>query len=131
MNDPLYREVILENWEHPLNYGVLKNPNIDVNEENPLCGDEIRITARIKENKIVDIRFVSGGCAISKAAASLLTQMVKGMTVEAFLKLKPEDFLDSFEIDFSPVRTKCALLGYSTLREGINKFNRSKLSKKV
>jgi nitrogen fixation NifU-like protein len=119
MNDPLYREIILEHWEHPQNYGVLPKPDIDVTQENPVCGDTVRITARVKNQKISNIAFTSNGCAVSKAAMSVLTQTVKGMKVADFKKMKAEKFLDNFGAVFSPTRVKCALLGFSTLKKAL------------
>src|SRR3989339_357053 len=112
MNDPLYREIILEHWQNPKNYGVIKGASVDITETNPICGDEMRITAKIKNKKISEIGFVSNGCAVSKAAMSVLTQMVKDMGVEEFEKMKPEKFLKTFGAVFSPARVKCALLGF-------------------
>jgi len=119
MQDPLYREIILEHWKKPQNYGVLEHADIDVTELNPLCGDTIRIMARIKEGNIEEISFVSSGCAISTAAASLFTQRIKGSTVHEITKMKPEAFLDAFELTFTPARLKCALLAFSTFQKAI------------
>lgn len=119
MDDQLYREFILEHWKNPQNYGVLENADIDISGNNPLCGDEIRITVKLKGNKIENILFISQGCAISKASASLYTEMVKHKNVKDIKNIKPEDFLKTLEIELSPARLKCALLVYSTLRKGL------------
>jgi nitrogen fixation protein NifU and related proteins len=118
-NDPLYREIIMENWEHPQNYGVIKNADIDMTADNPACGDNMRVTLKLKDNKILDIKFTSNGCAVSKAAMSVLTQAVKGKTVGEFKKMTAEGFLKSFGAVFTPSRTKCALLGFSTLKKAL------------
>lgn len=119
MTDLLYREIILEHWAHPQNYGTLDHPDIDVTQVNPLCGDQIHITARIKDHKIAAISFTSTGCAISTASASLLTTMVTGMPIKQFITMTPEAFLKKFEIGFSPVRVKCALLSFFTLQQSL------------
>jgi len=120
MSDDLYREIILEHWAHPQNYGVLKKPDVDVTEVNPLCGDRIRIMAKIKAAKIDQISFTCSGCAISTASASLLTTMVKGMPVKKYCRLTPEEFLSTLQIGFTPVRLKCALLCFSTLKTALS-----------
>lgn len=119
MADQLYREIVLEHWKNPLNYGVIKNPDIDIEENNPLCGDEIRITIKTDGKKIKQIAFTSEGCAISTACASMFTEMVKQKSIQEIKKIKPEVFLDKFGICLSPVRIKCALLAYSTLKKGL------------
>ncbi len=121
MADPIYREIILEHWQNPQNYGELADPDIDVAEMNPLCGDKIRIMAKIKNKTIDEITFVANGCAISKASGSMLTIMAKKMKVAKFLTITPEDFLATFAIPFSPARVKCVLLGFSTFKKALKK----------
>ncbi len=117
MQDPLYREIILEHWQHPQNYGVIKNADIDVMDNNPLCGDEIRITGKIDNDHLVKIAFTGDGCAISKASASLFTEKIKGMEISKIKKITAEDVLKEIGIDLTPARMKCALLIYQTLRK--------------
>lgn len=119
MNDPLYREIIMEHWEYPRNYGVIKNADVDVTENNPVCGDKVRIMAKLKNKKIEDIKFTCSGCAVSKALASILTLKVKGMKVSEFSKMKPEILLGGLGVEFTPVRMKCALLGFNTLKKAL------------
>lgn len=115
--DPLYREIILEHWKNPLNYGIIKNADIDVSDSNPLCGDEIRLTAKIKNNKIAEIKFTSAGCAISKASASIFTEIIKNKSLQETQKIASDDLLIELGVVLSPARLKCALLAYSTLRK--------------
>lgn len=119
MDDPLYREIILDNWKNPKNYGVMKNPDIDVTKLNPLCGDEVRIMAKVKNGKIEKVSFTCKGCVVAKALASQLTIVAKGMKVSDFKKMKPEEFLNKMEVGFSPARMKCALLGFSSLKNAL------------
>lgn len=117
MQDPLYREIILEHWENPQNYGVIKNADFDVTEFNSLCGDEIRLTGKIKNGNLSEIKFTGEGCAISKASASLFTEKVKGMSLTEIKKLMHEDVLSELGIILTPARTKCALLIYQALQK--------------
>ena len=119
MNDPLYREIIMEHWQYPRNYGVIKNPDVDVTENNTTCGDKVRVMAKIKDKRIQGIGFTCEGCAVSKALASILTLKVKGMKVGEFRKMKPEVLLADLGVEFSPVRMKCALLGFNTLKKAL------------
>jgi nitrogen fixation NifU-like protein len=119
MNDNLYREIILEHWKEPQNYGVLKHADIDVTDLNPFCGDQIHITAKVAAEKIAAIQFEAEGCAISKASASLFTEEVKGKPMKEILEMTPQEVLELLEIDLTPTRQKCALLVYSVLKKGI------------
>ncbi len=122
MQDPIYREIILEHWQDPQNYGVVDNADFDVTDLNPLCGDEIRITGKIKNGKLIDIGFVSEGCAISKASASLFTEKIKGESLSDIKKLGPDDVLEELGIELTPARTKCALLIYSATKQTLKSF---------
>jgi nitrogen fixation NifU-like protein len=115
MQDPLYRELILEHWNNPQNYGILSDATIDAQDNNPLCGDDIRVMAKIENNTITDITFTAEGCAISKASASLFTEKVKGQLVNNVKKISAEEVLEDLGISLTPARTKCALLVYTTL----------------
>ncbi len=117
MNDPLYREIILEHWQHPQNYGVIKDADFDITESNPLCGDEIRLTGKIEENKLTAIAFTGEGCAISKASASLFTEAIKRKSFDEISTMTSQEVLDLLEISLTPARTKCALLVYNAVRK--------------
>lgn len=116
-SDPLYREIILEHWQNPQNYGVIENADIDVGGYNPLCGDQIRITAKAANGTITDIAFTAEGCAISKASASIFTDAIKGKTLPAIKALSDKDVLSGLGITLTPARTKCALLVYKTFKK--------------
>jgi nitrogen fixation protein NifU and related proteins len=129
MDDSLYREILMEYWEYPKNYGVMKNADIDVTKLNPLCGDKVRIMAKVKKGRIEEISFTCKSCVVAKALASHLTLIAKGMKVADFAKMKPEKFLETLEIAFSPVRMKCALLGFLTLKSALDRKKTKKSSK--
>ncbi len=119
MEDPLYREIILEHWQNPQNYGSVKNPSFDLSDNNPSCGDKIRITGKIKNGKLIDVRFTCQGCAVSKASASILTGQVKGMLITEIIKLKEEDILKNLGVEITPARYNCALLCLRTFQNGL------------
>lgn len=126
MNDSIYREQILELYKHPANKGSLENPTHKHREHNPLCGDDITITIITKDNKIEQIKWDGVGCAISSASASLLTDAVKGKTIDEVMHLTKEDILELIEIDLSPVRLKCALLSLEVLQKALNQTEAEK-----
>jgi nitrogen fixation protein NifU and related proteins len=117
--DSMYREQIIDLYENPLNRGTLESADISYEEDNPLCGDVIRIDVRLdSEQRVADIRWTGQGCAISQAAASLLTEEVKGMSLEEVKKFAKEELLELLGISLSPQRLKCALLSFKVLKAG-------------
>jgi nitrogen fixation NifU-like protein len=117
--EDLYRENILDHYQHPRNKGELANPDIAYEDANPLCGDKLRMEFRIKDGRIEQVRFSGAGCAISQAAASMLCEEVEGKTLEEVKKLTREDVLEMVGIPLGPVRLKCALLALKTLKAGV------------
>ncbi|MCD6128667.1 SUF system NifU family Fe-S cluster assembly protein [Candidatus Bipolaricaulota bacterium] len=114
-----YEELILEHWRNPRNKGSLENPDIDVVEANPLCGDVVRLQLSVKEGTVKDVRFEGQGCAISQAAASLLTEMIKGKTVSELEEMKDEELLSALG-GVIKTRLSCALLPLRALRKGLS-----------
>ncbi|EFO80658.1 NifU family SUF system FeS assembly protein [Oscillochloris trichoides DG-6] len=119
--DDMYREQILEHSKHPHNFGTLEAPSVSREEFNPLCGDRVRLDLQIADGVITDVRFSGRGCAISQASASLLTDELRGMTVEAAKVYRKEDLLELIGIPLAknPVRLKCALLSLKALKAGL------------
>lgn len=115
----MYREIILEHWRNPQNYGVVKNPDIDVSEINIICGDKIRLTGKIKNGKLTKVAFTSEGCAISKASASLLSEKIKGMDLAKIKKINQAKALNNLLVSITPARHNCALLCYQALQKGL------------
>lgn len=118
--DDLYREIIVERYKDPLYRGVLEPNDISFEDENPLCGDHIRVDLRVGEDgKITDAAFSGHGCAISQASADLLLESVIGKTLEEIKSLSKQDILDLLGINLGPVRLKCALLPLKVLKAGV------------
>jgi nitrogen fixation protein NifU and related proteins len=137
--DELYREVILDHYRTPRNKRKLAPADIDLERNNPLCGDEIAIHALVKDGLIADVAFEGQGCSISQASASMLTEQLKGKSLEeaeaTVLKFRgmmsgkedpTEDELGDLValkgVVKYPVRIKCAVLAWDTLQEGISGY---------
>jgi nitrogen fixation NifU-like protein len=121
----VYGERIEENARRPRNVGSLENPDIRHEDVNPLCGDRIRIEAILDgEQRIAEIKFRGDACMISQAAGSILTEMVKGWTIEAIEALKEPEILNALEAPIRPARVPCALLPFEILRSGIASYRR-------
>lgn len=133
--DELYREIILDHYRRPRNRGVLAPADVDLHQNNPLCGDEVRLTIRLKDGRIEEVEFLGQGCSISQSSASLMTERLKGLAVqeadqlaEAFRQMirgSPPDEerlgeLLAFQgVSHYPVRVKCAVLAWDTLQKGL------------
>ncbi len=117
----MYRELIIEHSKYPHNAGTLEQPTVTREESNPLCGDRIKIDFAIESGIITDIRFTGRGCAISQAATSLLTDEIKGKTLDEVRALTKDDVLDLIGIPLgnNPVRLKCALLPLKAVKAGV------------
>ncbi len=121
--DDLYREVILDHYKNPHNYGILEPSDAHAEGQNPLCGDEVSVSIRFGEDgeTIEEIGFEGRGCAISQAATSMLTDLVKGKTAAEVAALPKEEILDEVGIPLTPVRMKCAILGLGVVKVALNR----------
>ncbi len=122
MSSDFYRELILDYYRNPRNFGKLDPHDIDARDTNPLCGDEIEMQIKVSpdKDKIEEIRFVGKGCAISQASASMLTEMAKGKPLEWVKSLSRDDIQKMLGTsDLGPARIKCAMLSVKVLKTGV------------
>ncbi|MCM3663347.1 SUF system NifU family Fe-S cluster assembly protein [Mesobacillus subterraneus] len=135
--DNLYRQVIMDHYKNPRNKGVLDEGSLTVNMNNPTCGDRIQLTMKVEDGKVTDSKFEGEGCSISMSSASMMTQAIKGRSVEEALKLSQifsdimqgndydEDELDLGDIEALqgvakfPARIKCATLAWKAMEKGL------------
>ena len=114
--EAMYDEVILDYYRHPLNFGRLEKSDVSAKDVNVSCGDEIEIQLAVENNAIRQIAFSGKGCAISQAATSMLTEHVQNMTLDNATQLKKEEIIGLLNIPLSPMRLKCALLGFKVFK---------------
>lgn len=112
-----YKDLILDHYKHPRNFGELSHADLRVHEANPLCGDIVDIKIKIDGDKISDIKFTGEGCAISTAATSLLTEYLKSKTKEELKSITPETIFDLLGTPVAPGRLDCALLPLHALKK--------------
>lgn len=119
--DDLYREVILDHYKNPQYRGELDPHDLSFEDENPLCGDHLRIDLRVDDAGVVtDARFSGHGCAISQASADLLVELIIGKKIDDLKDLSKDDVLELLGFDeLGPVRLKCALLSLKVLKGGL------------
>lgn len=136
--DSLYRQVIMDHYKNPRNRGELNGDSLTINMNNPTCGDRIQLQMKVEDGKIADAKFVGEGCSISLSSASMMTQTVKGKSVEDALALSEifsnimqgkdydEDKFDLGDIEALqgvckfPARIKCATLAWKAMEKGLN-----------
>jgi nitrogen fixation NifU-like protein len=121
--DELYRELILDHYKNPRHHGRIEDADAFAEGQNPLCGDEVSISLRFGADgdTIDDVAFEGRGCAISQAATSMLTEMVKGRRASEVATMPKEELLDEVGIPLTPVRLKCAILGLGVLKVALHK----------
>ncbi len=121
--DDLYRENLLDHYRNPRNHGTIETADAEADGQNPLCGDEVTIYLAFRNGsgEIRDIKFSGRGCAISQAATSMLTELVKGRNAGEVASMEKDELLEEIGIPLTPVRLKCALLGLSTLKLALHK----------
>jgi len=116
----IYSDIILDYYRYPRNKGQITSPRIKAKDSNPLCGDVIEIQMQLDGNdKVSEIKFDGHGCAISQASASMLTELVKGKSLDEVRKIAKENVLELIGGELSAVRMKCALLSLKVLKTGV------------
>lgn len=117
MDDELYREYILDHYKHPHNYGTLERMDMSAHDLNPTCGDELTFQIALDDDGRVDaVAFDGHGCAISQAAASMLSDEIQGKTTQELLALDRQIVLDLLGIEISATRMKCATLSLKVVK---------------
>ena len=120
----LYSETLLDHFRRPRNYGALTAPDLSYESFNPLCGDRIRLELKLENETVTKAGFVGDGCAISIAAASLLTEMLFNTDAHFLQTITGEQLIAALESDIKPARIQCALLPLEALRAGLANQNR-------
>jgi nitrogen fixation NifU-like protein len=120
MDDPLYREEILDHYYSSPHRGRLEAPDLVSDLDNPLCGDEIHLELCLgSDGRIEEVRFDGHGCVISQAATSLLADRIEGASLEEVRKISPAEVVKLLGVTLSPTRLKCGLLGWKALQKAI------------
>ncbi|QOS91449.1 Fe-S cluster assembly sulfur transfer protein SufU [Peribacillus sp. JNUCC41] len=134
--DTLYRQVIMDHYKKPRNKGMLEDGSMTIDMNNPTCGDRIRLTMKIEDGRVSDVKFDGDGCSISMSSASMMTQAIKGKDVDTALAISEtfslmiqgkeyDDEIDLGDIEALqgvskfPARIKCATLAWKAMEKGL------------
>ncbi|MDZ7587611.1 MAG: iron-sulfur cluster assembly scaffold protein [Patescibacteria group bacterium] len=107
----IYREEILDHFKNPRNYGEVKQATHKGMDRNASCGDLLEMSAIIEKGKVKIVKFKGEGCAVAMAAASMLTEKIKGMSITEIAKMTEAEIVKMLGINISSARMKCATLG--------------------
>ena len=118
----MYSETVLDHFRHPRNYGALPAADITHEGVNPLCGDRLRIEIKLEAGRVEMARFRGDACAIGTAAASLLTEKLRGLSLAEAEELRPAELVAALDADIKPARLKCAALPLDALHAGIRAY---------
>jgi nitrogen fixation NifU-like protein len=120
MGSDMYRQQILDHYRNPRNYGELSDPTFTHEGHNTSCGDDVEVAVALAADgeTVERVAFTGDGCAISQAAASMLTGELPGMTLGEIEELDREDVLDLLGVEVTPMRVKCAVLAEKVVQDG-------------
>ena len=117
MSEEIYRQKILDHYRHPRNFGTLKKATHAAGHQNISCGDAVQFQVRIVKGRVADIAFTGEGCAVSIAAASMLSEFAKNKALKTILKMDKPAIEKIIGISVSGAREQCAMLGLETLKQ--------------
>ncbi len=123
----LYSEKVLEHFRNPRNVGEIENPDGTGHVGNPVCGDIMELYIRVKNSVITDAKFKTFGCGAAIATSSMITEMIKGKTIEEALKISNHAVAEALD-GLPPIKMHCSVLAEEALRSAINDYlnNRGK-----
>lgn len=124
-NDSLYREQLLDIYKQASNKGKLDSPTVEVTKNNPFCGDSITLQLKVSDNVIKDVAFDGDACMVAIASSSLLTDELRGKTVEEATSFTKEDILKMLGVDLTTSRVKCAILVLDALTSALEEYGRN------
>jgi nitrogen fixation NifU-like protein len=121
MSGGIFPGKVLDHSMNPRNRGVLDPADYSYEDAGSVCGDEVRIDVRVKGDRVAEVAFSGRGCAVSQAAASVLTELIATMTLDDVESLTEDDLLAAIGVPLTPARLECALLSLSVLRAGMSR----------
>ncbi|MBI3036358.1 SUF system NifU family Fe-S cluster assembly protein [Candidatus Woesearchaeota archaeon] len=125
--EELYREEIMDHYQNPRNFGKIRDADVSYQDYNPVCGDEITMQLKMENGTVKEAMFTGKGCAISQAAASMLTEEIGGKSAKGIVAMKQDEMLKIIRINPGPVRIKCAMLALRAVQKGIVQYEANRV----
>ncbi len=113
-----YNSIVLDHFTHPRNMGEMDNPDGIGEATNPVCGDTMRLFIKVKENRVVDAKFLTFGCAAAIASSSITTEMIKGKTLEEILTISNQTVAEALG-GLPPTKIHCSVLAEDALNAAV------------
>lgn len=120
-----YSKKVINSFLHPKNFGDMEDADAIGEAGNPMCGDIMKMYIKVKDNKIVDIKFKTLGCAAAIATSSMITELAKGKTLEQAEKITKQDIADKLD-GLPPIKMHCSVLAETALKDAIKKYRAKK-----
>ncbi|MCL4356739.1 MAG: iron-sulfur cluster assembly scaffold protein [Candidatus Thermoplasmatota archaeon] len=124
-DDTIYSQILDDHYREPRNFGRMEDPDVQVTETNPTCGDTISLFIKVKDGNLAEISYVASGCLISVASASILSEKATGSSLKEIRTMTKSDVLKNLGLKLGPAREKCALISYDALMKAIDRYNSS------
>ena len=124
-DDTIYSQILDDHYREPRNFGRMEDPDVQVTETNPTCGDTISLFIKVKDGILEEISYVASGCLISVASASILSEKATGSSLKEIRAMAKNDVLKNLGLKLGPAREKCALISYDALMKAIDRYNSS------
>ena len=124
-DDTIYSQILDDHYREPRNFGRMEDPDVQVTETNPTCGDTISLFIKVKDGILEEISYVASGCLISVASASILSEKATGSSLKEIRAMTKNDVLKNLGLKLGPAREKCALISYDALMKAIDRYNSS------
>lgn len=124
-DDTIYSQILDDHYREPRNFGRMEDPDVQVTETNPTCGDTISLFIKVKDGNLAEISYVASGCLISVASASILSEKATGSSLKEIRTMTKGDVLKNLGLKLGPAREKCALISYDALMKAIDRYNSS------
>jgi nitrogen fixation NifU-like protein len=118
-----YSQKVIELFRNPKNMGEMENPTVEATEGDPQCGDVFQMFLKVENDKILDAKYLSFGCAANIATGSATTEMVKGKTVDEADEITIQTIVDSLQ-GLPALKMHCAVLAYKTLKKALREYKK-------
>jgi nitrogen fixation NifU-like protein len=122
---PTYSEKVMDHFNNPRNMGEIENPDGVGKVGNPVCGDIMNLYIRVKDGRIIDARFKTFGCGAAIATSSMVTQMIKGKTLEEVLAISNQSVAEALD-GLPPIKMHCSVLAEEALKSAIDDYSKKR-----
>ena len=120
-----YNPLVMDHFTHPRNMGEMDEPDGVGEATNPVCGDTLRLFIKVSDNRIVDVRFLTFGCAAAIAASSITTEMIRGKTLDEVLEISDRDVVDALG-GLPPAKLHCSVLAEKAINAAVSDYRKRK-----